>query len=202
MLNPSNEESVSLWLHNLREGDDRAVEHLWNRYFGRLVGIVRQRLTDVPKRSFDEEDIVVDVFDSVCRAIKQGNYPRLDNREDLWRMLCSITMNKAASRIREQLNQRRGGGKVRGDSVFKDASCGRFEEVAIDAAPSPEIAALMIEQMTFLLDRLGDDQLRVVAKLKMQGLTDEEIATRQGCVRRTVVRRLRVIRELWTELSE
>ena len=47
-----------------------------------------------------------------------------------------------------------------------------------------------------LLDRLGQDELRAVALAKMEGYTNEEIARQQGCVVRTVERRLRTIRSL------
>lgn len=192
------EQSVSLWLRDLSEGDDDAVRQLWDRYFVRLVEIARNRLRNVPRRVFDEEDVAVDAFDSVCRAIKDGRYPRLDNRDELWRLLFVVTMNKATSRIRQQAALRRGGGRVRGDSVFVGAG-DEVAKYAIDGEPTPEVALIMIEQAHELLDKLGDQVLREVAQLKMQGYTDEEIAQQLGCVRRTVVRRLRIIRELWSE---
>ena len=48
-----------------------------------------------------------------------------------------------------------------------------------------------------LLDRLGDDELRSVARWKMEGHTNEEIASQLGCALATVERRLRLIRKRW-----
>jgi DNA-directed RNA polymerase specialized sigma24 family protein len=48
-------------------------------------------------------------------------------------------------------------------------------------------------------ERLGDDRLREVALLKLEGSTGEEIAERLQVARRTVVRRLQRIRERWSE---
>ena len=65
--------------------------------------------------------------------------------------------------------------------------------------PTPEFAAMIAEEFRSLLDRLGDDQLRRIALDRMEGYTSDEIAERLGCARRTVARRLDLIRQLWTE---
>jgi hypothetical protein len=54
------------------------------------------------------------------------------------------------------------------------------------------------EECDLLLHRLGDATLRSVALWKMEGFTNEEIATKLGCAGRTVERKLKVIRDLWT----
>lgn len=110
--------SVSICLNQLRDGDADAARDLWERYFSRVVAVARDKLRSSPQRTFDGEDVAVDVFDSICRGIRVGRYPNLDNREDLWRMLFVMTVNKSADRQRHELRQRRGGGLVRGDSVF------------------------------------------------------------------------------------
>ncbi len=60
---------------------------------------------------------------------------------------------------------------------------------------------MMAEEFRRLLDRLGDEQLRQIALQRMEGYTGDEIAERLGCARRTVARRLELIRQLWTEES-
>ena len=50
-----------------------------------------------------------------------------------------------------------------------------------------------------LLEVLGDAGLRAVALWKMEGYTNAEIADKLGCTRRTVERKLRVIRAIWAE---
>jgi DNA-directed RNA polymerase specialized sigma24 family protein len=49
-----------------------------------------------------------------------------------------------------------------------------------------------------LLGQLGDDELRAIAVWKMEGLTNQGIATRLGCALPTVERRLRLIRKTWS----
>jgi DNA-directed RNA polymerase specialized sigma24 family protein len=67
--------------------------------------------------------------------------------------------------------------------------------------PTPEFAAMVAEETGRLLGRLGDEQLRQIALDRMAGYTTEEIADRLGCARRTVARRLDLIRQTWSEES-
>jgi DNA-binding NarL/FixJ family response regulator len=46
---------------------------------------------------------------------------------------------------------------------------------------------------------IGDDALRDIAILRMEGFTVDEIAGRLGSTRRTVERRLHVIRKTWEQ---
>ena len=64
--------------------------------------------------------------------------------------------------------------------------------------PTPEFAAQVAEECGRLLDRLGREDLRAVALWKMEGCTTEEIAGKLGCVPRSVERKLRAIRAIWT----
>ena len=57
----------------------------------------------------------------------------------------------------------------------------------------------MAEECRRLLEGLGDESLRAVARWKMEGWTNREIAARLGCVEHTVERKLRSIRRLWSE---
>jgi DNA-directed RNA polymerase specialized sigma24 family protein len=63
--------------------------------------------------------------------------------------------------------------------------------------PDPAFAAEVAEECERLLARLGDDDLRSLAVRKMEGFTNEEIATQLGCSLATVERRLRLIRREW-----
>ena len=65
--------------------------------------------------------------------------------------------------------------------------------------PTPEFAAMVAEEFQRLLDALEDDGLRDVAVRRMEGYTCDEIDDRLGCARRTVARRLDLIRKTWLE---
>jgi DNA-directed RNA polymerase specialized sigma24 family protein len=64
--------------------------------------------------------------------------------------------------------------------------------------PTPEFAAQLAEQYERLLDVLADDSLRRVAVWKMEGYSNDEVAERLDCSRRTVARKLETMRILWS----
>src|SRR5436305_12655413 len=108
------EESVTHWLGLLRGGDAAAAQRLWERYFGRLVGLARTRLQGHPRRAADEEDVALSVFRCLCDGAAQGRFPRLDDRDDLWRLLVTLTERKAINLARDERRLKRGGGAVLG----------------------------------------------------------------------------------------
>ena len=55
----------------------------------------------------------------------------------------------------------------------------------------------MNDQCRSLLGSLGDDSLKVVALMKLDGHSNEEIARTLDCALRTVERKLDVIRKRW-----
>jgi DNA-directed RNA polymerase specialized sigma24 family protein len=189
--------SVTVWLEHLRTGDTAAAQHLWQGYYRRLVGLARHKLRGRPRAVADEEDVALSAFDSFCRGVDQNRFPRLADRDDLWQLLVLLTARKAARLIRDETRHKRGGGQVIHTSALadKDARLAEF----VGPEPTPEFAAQVAEEYQWLLDRLDDAELRAVAQAKLEGYTNEEIARQQGCVVRTVERRLRTIRSLWEE---
>jgi DNA-directed RNA polymerase specialized sigma24 family protein len=191
----SPEGSVSRWLGPLREGDPAAAQQLWQRYFLSLVQLARRRLRQAPPRAVDEEDVALSAFDSFCRNARQSRFPRLEDRDDLWRLLAVITLRKAGHAQRDQGRQKRGGAsRPAGESEDEQAA---LLEQALSREPSPELAAQMTEEYERLLRLLGDEQLRRVALWRMEGRTVEEVAALAGCAPRSVKRKLQLIRTLW-----
>jgi DNA-directed RNA polymerase specialized sigma24 family protein len=191
--------SVTVWIAQLQAGDGAAAQCLWERYYRRLVGLARHKLLDRPRALADEEDIALSAFDSFCRGVGHGRFPRLADRDDLWQLLVLLAARKAAHVIRDEARQKRGGGALVHLSALADEDT-RLAGL-IGPEPTPEFAAQVAEECRRLLDRLGQDELRAVALAKMEGYTNEEIARQQGCVVRTVERRLRTIRSLLQQES-
>jgi DNA-directed RNA polymerase specialized sigma24 family protein len=186
--------SVTLWLESLKAGDAAAAGKLWRRYFEALVRLARDRLRGAPRAVADEEDAALNAFDSFVRGAARGRYPRLDDRDDLWRLLVTITERKAFDQAQQERRQKRGGGRVVGMAGAGDP--GGAVDVA-DAMPTPEFAAMVADECRVLLGRLRDDSLRQVALLRMEGYSNEEIADRLGCSLRTVARKVELIRRTW-----
>jgi DNA-directed RNA polymerase specialized sigma24 family protein len=199
---------VTIWIGDLKNGGDSAAQHLWERYCQRLAALARQLLrAKLPAGGIgDESDAALSAFDSFCRGLRRDAYPRLDDRDDLWRLLVVITRGKVADRVRYELAAKRGGGKVvrAGEVAGGEAGPGGLDRleaghllrggVRIAAEPSPEEVAIQAEEFQRLLAGL-EEPLRAIALAKLDGLTDDEIAVRFGRGRKWVQRKLTLIRE-------
>jgi DNA-directed RNA polymerase specialized sigma24 family protein len=185
--------SVTQWISALKQGDQSAAQRLWEAYFRRLVGVARARLRDASRRVADEEDVALNAFDSFCRGALAGRFPRLDDRHDLWQILVLITVRKAVNLRIFEARQSRGTGRIQS---LTELTPDELETVGGDE-PTPELAAQLAEEYQRLMERLGDSSLQNVARFKLEGYTNGEIAARLGCVISTVERKLARIRGKW-----
>jgi DNA-directed RNA polymerase specialized sigma24 family protein len=195
----ANADSVSMLLDGLKAGNDRDIQRLWDRYFERLVRLAGSRLPGHARRAFDEEDIALSAFQSFCARVGQGQFPRMDDRDDLWRVLSTITTRKAVDTVRHQTRQKRGGGRVLGESAV--AGEGEADGLArfLSREPTPEDAARFADQYERLLGRLEEPTLKTIALRRLEGYSSEEIAAGLGTSARTVDRKLGLIRAIWQE---
>lgn len=201
-MSDSSDHSISLWLSGLKRGEEEAARQVFEKCFERLIQVAKSRLAGASRRVADEEDVALSVFHSLCRGAAAGRFERLRDRGELWQMLMAITQQKVVDLKRHNIRQKRGGGEVRGESVFleKDAEqLGRgIEDYAIEEL-TPQFLCTLAEEHQRLLGLLRDDALRRIALLRMEGYTDEEIASEMGVSLRTVERKLQLIREQWTK---
>ena len=196
----SSDPSVSCWIRELQSGDQSAAQRLWERYFEQLVRLARQKLPDRLRRHTDEEDVALSAFKSFCRGIQSGRYPHLADRDDLWRLLVTITAHKAIHVVRRAQRQKRGGN---GNQPAPDDGKNAVDlNEVIGQEPSPEFSLQVAEELDRLLARIADSTLQTVAVLKMEGYTNAEIALRQDCTVRTIERKLRLIREILEDDAE
>ncbi len=190
----SSDVSVTRLIGMLKQGDRVASQQLWEAYFGRLVGLARARLKNTVRRVADEEDVALSAFDSFFRRAERGQFPQLQDRDDLWQLLFVLTVRKAINLVHYQGRKSRGGGRVQS---LQDLEALGADQI-LGTEPSPELAAQMTEECQRLLARLGDETLRAVALWKMEGYTNVEIAAKLGCVEQTVERKLRAVRQVWS----
>ncbi|MHB1556512.1 MAG: ECF-type sigma factor [Isosphaeraceae bacterium] len=199
--------SITRWIAEVKAGDLSAAQPLWERYFTRMVDLARARLRASGRRAHDaagdEEDAALSAFDSLCAGLARGRFPQLADRDDLWRLLVVITTRKVHAQARRRMRQKRGGGLVRPASDL--AEPGSDDDIlarAVGSEPTPEFAVMVAEEYRRLLDHLGDDVLRRVAILRMEGHTTDAIAETMGCARRTIARQLALIRRILTDEPE
>jgi RNA polymerase sigma factor (sigma-70 family) len=173
--------SISRWIPGLRRGDRQAIGRLWERYFDDMVRVARGRLRGAPSLQDAEHDVAIEAFLSFCARIAQeGRFPDLDDRNGLIRLLTHFTICKAFD-FRQRMHNRR-----------EQAAGEDF-----DGFPGPEAPPEFEAEVANLLDKLPDEDLREIARLRMEGLNRQEIAARCGCSVATVDRRLSVIRGRW-----
>src|SRR5262249_37437435 len=101
--------SVTEWIAQLQSGNPSAAQHLWERDFRRLVQLAGKRLQGAARAAADEEDVALSAFASFCRGAREGRFPQLSDRNDLWRLLVVLTARKALHLLRAAHCQKRGG---------------------------------------------------------------------------------------------
>jgi len=175
--------SVTQWIAGLKAQEAEAAEHLWHRYFDRLVRLARKKLGSGPRRAADEEDVAAIVFRNLWQGAEAGRFPELRNRANLWPLLVVLTSRAVQALLRSE--------KRRGN---RDAP----EELdqIISEEPTPEFAAMMTENVTRLFAVLDPVQ-KQIAQAKLEGRENVEIARQLGCGLRTVERKLNLIRQTW-----
>jgi DNA-directed RNA polymerase specialized sigma24 family protein len=178
--------SVTCWLEGLRLGDEAAAQQLWEVYYSRLVRMARKKLHGVRPRGADEEDVALSAFNSFCAGVEQGRLPKLNDRSDLWQVLLMIAARKTANLIRHEIAGKR-------DASF-DAAVPL--SAIIGSEPSPSLVVQVTSDYRQLFARL-DDEKRRYAVLKMEGLTNPQIAERTGKSLATIERKLALIRRIW-----
>jgi DNA-directed RNA polymerase specialized sigma24 family protein len=195
------QDDISRFMAQLQAGQRDAARLLWERYYRRLLGLARAKLGDLPRRVADEEDVALSAFDSFCRGAEQGRFPQVEDRDDLWQVLGTITARKAVDLLQHQRRQKRGGGRVRGDSALLGSQSEGGLDGLAGEAPAPDLACAVAEECQRLLDCLPDDSLRQVALGKLEGYSNPELAQRLGCSLAAVGRKLARIRHVWERLQ-
>jgi len=189
-------EPITLWIDQMRQGDDESVRLIWENFVDRLLIVAKNKLQAANRSSYDEEDAVLSAFKSFCAGVRRGQYPQLRDREDLWRLLFVITARKVADRFAFQSRDKR---DVRREVAVGDlkSSINPIGDQLVSSEPSPEFLAECTDQLNFLLDQLQLDDLKKVALSKMEGYTNQEIAQIMKLSLTTIERKLRTIREIW-----
>ena len=197
------EGSITLLIGQVVEhGDDQAARQIVERYFDPLMRVAAKKLGGSPRGAEDEEDVVIHALDSFLRRARKQGFPQLKDRRNLWLLLLKITERKAINQRKRQLAQKRGGGKVVAEGALRwpytERGPGALTYIPA-SDPTPQTYAEFKEQCRNLFASLESDLLRTVARLKLAGHTNAEIAEQLGVVERTVERKLKLIREQWKQ---
>jgi hypothetical protein len=188
----ASEGSITGDIRKLPARDPDAAQRLWEAYFQRLVGRAQAylRTLNVPE---DAEDVALSAFKSIVLRARDGRFARLEDRDDLWRLLVFMTWQKAVDRKRYAV--RHPATNFSGINLPDGLT---LEDVLGESPVSPES---VLSQLRELLDCL-DERLRRVAQLKLQRYKNWEIAREIGRAEVTVRRNVAEISERWAKLTD
>lgn len=192
--------SVTEWISQLRDGHSSACDKLWPFYLKRLTAIICRKLETSRKGVSDEEDVLIETCEVCFRKIREGNYPNIASRHDLWRLLTKIATRKAIDQIRRS---KKGVDRLTQESqqmVQTDGSSFDLNQIENfpGGEPTPEFAAMVADESRYRLSQVPKKMVDVV-KLRMQGCTLKEIAEQTGISLPTVQRYLSFVREVWSQ---
>lgn len=195
----SSEDPITLWIENLKNQQPEAAAGIWHHFAQRLLSIARKQISPMSRGRYDEEDAAQSAFNSLWAGMAQGRFEDVRDRDSLWRVLLVITSRKISARRRYEGRKRREAARSVTESVF-------CEERGLDglpsSEPSPEFAAGFEETCAEMFSGLDSEKLRKVGLLKMEGYSDLEVAEQLSCSRRTVQRRLELIRRNWMSAAD
>lgn len=197
---------VTTWLFDLEAGDQRAAQSLYEHFVSQVLALARRRIPAVVRSVYDEEDVAVSAFQSLFRGVHEQRF-EFQDRTDFWRLLLTIAERKIARRIRHETRDKRDVRRLTENTIFlpqtpAEGKPNHREEnppSLLAREPTPEFAVEFADTCDSLLAGLPDDHSRQIALLKLENLTADEIAETLNCSRRTVQRRLLVIRRIWLE---
>lgn len=195
----ASDDSVTAWIQELAQADERAAEKVWRHFSQRLIELVRHKLRGRPQAVADEDDVVVAAFETLYRRAREGKLVEIQGRDDFWRLIVTVAERKMLNMLRDQGRLKRGGGVVVGTLSPASWSSALGGMQVASPEPTPEFAAIMTEVAETLFAALPDDEARTVAQMKLAGHSNQDIASAIGRALATVERRLKLIRAVWRE---
>jgi RNA polymerase sigma-70 factor (ECF subfamily) len=188
---------VTNWL--LRH-DDEAARQIWQRYVRGLLALARQDLEPRMQARIDAEDVVQSAFGSYFR--RRADYDPAD-RDELWSLLVTITLNKVRNANRHHRRKKRDVRRTQSDgAVNGQEGVGWAFDLMSDETPTPAEAVALAEELDRRLHDLEttrDPDLLRIARLKLDGCSNREIAEALRLTERSVERKLGRIRARWSE---
>ena len=198
---PDSDGPVTLWIRQLEQGKSAAAQPLWNHFCHRLMDMAERRLSPQLRRTYDQEDAALSAFHSLCRVVS-SRQAELHSRVNLWRLLITITERKISNRVRDERRERRDIRRTVTESCFIGTGGEHGFDQLEGREPSPEFAAEFGDLCDSLVQRLDNETLRAIALLTLQNLDADAVANQLGLSRRTVERKLLIIRNRWLKQEE
>jgi RNA polymerase sigma factor (sigma-70 family) len=198
--------SVTRLIGELRSHDpavrDVAARLIWQRYFHALLELARSNLDKRVRRRTDEEDVAQSMFKSFCSRQQRGEFD-LAGRDELWRLLVTITLRKARNAASAHRRKKRDVAREQTMPTGDRSTPGEWILEEMDsAAPTPEEAMVLNEALERRLQALENPELRQISLWRLEGYTNREISEKFCCTERSIERKLGRIRSLWASFND
>jgi RNA polymerase sigma factor (sigma-70 family) len=185
-------------IDGLRAGNAAIEREFWERYGAALHRVAERRLSPQLQARVGPEDVALSAYRTFLRRSRAGEF-QLADCAALWKILCFLTLTKVREQARFHRRRKR--------SVEQEHRLGATTDSAdvalgvLDPAAEPAEAAAVADEMEALLARLDEEERQVVA-LKLQDLTNDEVALRLNLSERTVRRMLKRIADKLVEAGK
>jgi RNA polymerase sigma factor (sigma-70 family) len=192
------EEQWEAVLAGLRAGDSLIEHEFWERYGAPLERLAEQRLSPKLQARVGAEDVAQSVCRTFLRRARIGEFTLPDSAA-LWRVLCVITLNKVREQARYHRRQKR---SIEQEIPLVPAVQNSSAAVPDPAAPTtdPAEAVAIADHLEQVLAALDEEDRRVVL-LKLQDLTNDEVAAQLNLSERTIRRTLKRVQEQLTRAA-
>src|SRR3954469_5734484 len=137
--------SVTNWL---MRHDDEAARRIWERYVRRLLNLAGQDLGRSVQVRIGPEDVVQSAFGSYFR--RRADYD-LTDRDELWSLLVTITLNKVRNANRHHRRKKRDVRHTQSERELLGREAdpegvGCVFDLMSDEGPTPEEAVALAEE--------------------------------------------------------
>jgi RNA polymerase sigma factor (sigma-70 family) len=175
-------------IDGLRAGDTSTEQGFWSRYGEALFRLAEKRLSPQLQARVGPEDVALSACRTFLRRARAGEFHLADSAA-LWKVLCILTLTKVREQARFHRRRKRSVDREVRLDVSSDANATIVLDV-MDPRSEPAEAVALADQMEALFARL-DEQERQVVALKLQDLTNDEVALHMNLSERTVRRTLK-----------
>jgi RNA polymerase sigma factor (sigma-70 family) len=193
---PEHGSMTQMW-QQMNHGNSQASNDLYARLLPRMYAIARKSIGPVAKRGIEADDVVQSAMISFWNYSQAGKLADDLNRNDLWALISTFTTRKLKKHLRRENTLKRGSGNVIGENALqgKDGEAQRLDQL-VQKMPTDDFDEA-IEEMLALLP----EDLTRIALLKLGGHSSDDISIELDCTKRTVQRKINLIKELWDGLK-
>lgn len=164
--------------------NEEAVRLVVDMFQRRMRAIADAKMPAAVKAKEDADDVVGTVWRTFFRNLDAGKIVVKD-LESLWSLLAQITNRKAGRKNRKYLFT----GKTSANKeAHADAEGNNPVDVVMGAAGGPEEAAMLVDLVEWVLEKIGDPTARKIVVMWLEDRPMSEIVAATGRSERTIFR--------------